>query len=117
MYECPGLAPVWRAQGRPWVCRQGSSMGLGCAVPCKEPFKHVLHQPLRWSNPCALARSHWSSPVGKHGCPAVGARHGACPWGSAGAALGRATLPSLPCRDMGTLGSSWGLPSAWAGDL
>lgn len=116
VYECPGLAPVWRAQGGPWACRQGSSTGLGRVVPCKELFKHVLHQPLRWSNPCALARSHWSSPVGKRGCPAVGAWHGAGPWGSARATLGRATLTSLPCRDMGTLGSSWGLPSAWAGD-
>lgn len=39
-----------------------SNMCLGCAVPCEEPFPHVLHQALRWSDPSAppmsLASSH-----------------------------------------------------------
>lgn len=39
-----------------------SSMCLGCALLCEEPFPHVLHQTLGCSNPSAppmsLASSH-----------------------------------------------------------
>lgn len=39
-----------------------SNTCLGCAFLCEEPFPHVLHQTLRWSDPSpppmSLASSH-----------------------------------------------------------
>ena len=121
VYECPGLAPVWRAQGsrrgEPVCAGWDLRCELGCAVLREEPFQHVLHQTLSGPTPllppCALSRSHWSSPVSRSGWPGMGAPARGFSLGSAAlrpqeqrarAALGRPNLPSLRCQGRGHLG-------------